>query len=79
MDCRLESSTTRNGSGKPGVAGVSGSFCSEDFGSSADFAISSSREACRASSCAFAWGERGGRALRVERADDLRDGDLNGS
>ena len=41
--------------------------------SSVDFPISSSSEACNASSWAPGWGDRGGRTLLAERADDRRD------
>ena len=40
-----------------------------DSASSLDLASSASNDACRASSCVFGWGDRGGRLL-VDRAEE---------
>jgi hypothetical protein len=46
-----------------------------DSASSLDFAISASCDACRASSCVFGWGDRGGRLL-IDRAEERLEGVL---
>lgn len=76
MGCRLEVLTITVGSLGSSLGTGSWTFGGVVGGSGSDLAISSSNEACRASSCALGCGDRSGRALRVERADDLREGDL---
>ena len=76
MGWRLEVLTIIVGSLSSSVGIGSWTFGGVVGGSGSDLAISSSSDACRASSCALGCGDRGGRALLVERADDLREGDL---
>lgn len=70
-ECGREPSTARRGTSLNEplklLAGVGARSESSLF-----LAISASRDACKASSWAFAWGDRG---MRTERADERREGD----